>query len=436
MIRNRHFILLGVALYLVLILFEHFHITHSVSDAIAQKIHVPAKQEVKAKSKQLAETKNEQLLNTNATNCIPLPPPQANIPRIYVHIGPHKTGTTSLQDYLACNTQFLKRQNTYYLGKINMYDVKGCIMVPPDFFRPLIQTPSYQALSKLKYIMHYYQSRGKNVIMSSEDIFNIPKNHTDELFANLTHVYPVVGYRRYYEWLLSAYRFNYGEPKWYDLEVWRAWDGHDTIPSFREFVGMYNGRMHPTLEVVKKFHEMQQSTARPCFQVLNFHIGDITQEFMKLITPKDSVPTSVYMNVNDESKVYAVDSEVLALKLHRERKIHIVLSRRVVVDVIQYKMSLMYKNSTPPLNCLSFEEETALLETTKTAEKQILPDYYNSPAGKSMLEVAFRQASEINAFCNIDLDEMLKDPSWEKLLIKFKAGKLRQDDFKPLSQPK
>ena len=430
MMQNRHFILLSVSLYLVLIFYEYMRIVENLRDTITQNLHDPVSQIKGSVKQQLVET----TLNSNDANCIPLPPPQANIPRIFIHIGPHKTGTTSLQDYLACNTEFLKRYNTHYLGKINMYDVKGCTMVPPDFLRPLIQTPSYQALSKLKYIVHYYQSRGKNVIMSSEDIFNIPRNQTDALFANLTHVYPVVGYRRYYEWLLSAYRFTYGEPKWYDLEVWRAWDGHDTIPSFREFVEMYNGRMHPTIEVSNKFRDMQHSTVKPCIQVLNFHNGDVTKEFMKLITQKDSVPTSVYTNVNDESKMFAVDSEVLALKLHREGKIHMVLSRRVVVDVIQFKLSLMYKNSTPPLSCLSPQEENSLLETTKTTEKQILPNYYGSPAGKSMLETAFREKSGTNAFCNIDFDEMLKDPSWVKLLIKLKAGKLRQSDFKPILQ--
>jgi hypothetical protein len=49
---------------------------------------------------------------------------------------------------------------------------------------------------------------------------------------------------------------------------------------------------------------------------------------MKLITTKESIPASFYTNFNDESKIFHVDAEMLALKeLHREGKIHIMLSR-------------------------------------------------------------------------------------------------------------
>ncbi|KAL3774490.1 hypothetical protein ACHAWO_007010 [Cyclotella atomus] len=367
---------------------------------------------------------NEQLPITE--NCLPLPPPHANVPRVFVHIGPHKTGTTSIQDYFACNTEFLKQHNTYYLGKINMYDVKKCIQVPPDFLRPIIQTPSFQGLAKLRYMMHHYTSQGSNVIMSSEDIFNVPKNYTDELFVNLTHVYPVVGYRRYHEWLLSSYRFTFGEPKWYDMERWRNWDGHDNIPTLAEFITQFSNRMHPTLESLRKFYEMSQSTVRSCPQVLNFHSGDVTKEFMKLITEEDSIPASFYTNVNDESKIFAVDAEMLALKLHREGKIHIVLSRRVVVDVIQHKLAMLYKNSTPPLECLTSKEQRLLLEATKAAESQLLV-YFQKPRND-------KPVSKIDTrFCNINLTEMLEQPEWRNLMKKFKTGKLRQDDFKPVN---
>lgn len=74
---------------------------------------------------------------------------------------------------------------------------------------------------------------------------------------------------------------------------------------------------------------------------------------MKLIKLEDSVPASVFTNVNNERRPYSVDSGILALKLYRRFKVHNdVLSRRVVVDVLQHKMSLVYSNSAPPLDCL------------------------------------------------------------------------------------
>jgi hypothetical protein len=423
MFQSKYFIITGFSFYLLLIVYEHLYITNSLTSTQIDNIW----------NGPFNQVSNERQL-PNASDCLPLPPPFAKVPRIYVHIGPYKTGTTALQDYLACNTDFLKKQNTYYLGKINMYDVKRCNLVPPDFLRPLIQTPSLQVFSKLRYVMHHFRKQGGNVILSSEDIFSISKNYTSELFANFTHVYPVVGYRRYHDWLLSSYRFTFGEPKWYEMEMWKAWDGHNEIPTFRSFVGQYINKMHPTLESLHKFYEMQQPSAmQPCPQILNFHLGDVTKEFMKLITTTDSVPMPVYTNVNDERKLYAVDSEILALKLYGENKIHMLLSRRVVVDVLQHKLFLLYENSNPPLDCLSPEEERALLEATKSSEKHIIPELYDSQEGEAKLEADFRNASNRNVFCNIDLNTMLKEPPWEKLLLKLKAGKLRQDDFRPIA---
>jgi len=312
-----------------------------------------------------------------------------------------------------------------------MYDVVKCDTVPPDFLRPLIQTPSYQGLSKLQYMIHHYRKRGSNVIMSSEDLFDMPNNYTIELFANVTTVYPVVGYRRHYEWLLSSYRFNYGEPKWYDMDKWRSWDGHDDIPTFRMFAKQYRDKIHPTIESLNKFYEMQQTKkVKTCPQILNFHLGDVTNEFMKLIT-LDDVPTSVFTNVNDERRLYSVDSEILALQLYRQMKVHNVLSRRVVVDVLQHKMSLVYSNSTPPLDCLNSADEDVLLKQTKAAEKQILPEFYHSPSGESTIDKEFQNAIDKKLFCNINLHEMLRDPVWDQTLLRLRKGRLRLDDFKP-----
>eukprot|EP00956_Cyclotella_meneghiniana_P026085 scaffold55597_cov68-Cyclotella_meneghiniana.AAC.6 len=215
------------------------------------------------------------------------------------------------------------------------------------------------------------------------------------------------------------------------MDKWRSWDGHDDIPTFRMFAKQYRDKIHPTIESLNKFYEMQQTKkVKTCPQILNFHLGDVTNEFMKLIT-LDDVPTSVFTNVNDERRLYSVDSEILALQLYRQMKVHNVLSRRVVVDVLQHKMSLVYSNSTPPLDCLNSADEDVLLKQTKAAEKQILPEFYHSPSGESTIDKEFQNAIDKKLFCNINLHEMLRDPVWDQTLLRLRKGRLRQDDFKP-----
>ena len=418
MINSDKLLVLGISIYLLLILNEHILIVRNASQSESNEFpslqtHTPLK------------------LNKD---CMQLPPtPKA--PRVYLHIGPAKTGTTSIQDYLACNTEFLKDHNTHYLGKVNPNDIKKCGSVPPDFFRPLIQYPSIERMEKLREMMIWYQNKSQSVIISSENVFDIPKDLTDELFANMALVFPVIGYRRYYDWLLSSYRFNY-EPKWYDIGQWRSWDGHESIPTFRSFISQHRKEeeVHPTLAVMQNYtRTIQQSTSiKSCPQILNVHAGDVTQQFMTLITGKmDSLPISVHTNVNDEErKLYWVDAEILALKLHSEGRLALVLTRRIVVNVLQHKMSLLYnKNVTPPLDCLSTNEEEALLKATKLTEKQIVPEFFSSPLGEAALETEFRDASDRKVFCNINFDEMLKDQAWDKVLLKLKSGRLQQSDF-------
>eukprot|EP00804_Cyclotella_cryptica_P021393 CCRYP_021020-RA/>CCRYP_021020-RA protein AED:0.13 eAED:0.13 QI:163/1/1/1/0/0/2/106/489 len=406
--------------------------------------------------------------------CVPLSS-YSSPPRIYLHIGPHKTGTTSLQDYLACHTDFLAQHHTHYLGKINPNDVKPCRSVPtPDLLRPLIQHPSPKVVERLRRAVSFHLSRNHSVILSSEDMTEIPPgllvealSLTEDVNRTTFQIVPVVGYRRYHEWMVSLYRFQY-EPHWYDLDRWREWEEEEeedgeSIPTFRTFVNRWNeeGRVHPTLEtwfnvstLLAQFTELSttaKSTAAAattiilsCPQILNLHTkDDMTTSFLKLITNTtnpSTFPPPWHTNVHIP-KPYAIDAERLALKLYREKRLAPVLPRRVVVNVLQNKMALLYPKSSngtttttttivPPLDCLTNKEEEALLRLTRVAEERIVPEFFYNGGGNVSLEEEFREmAREQTAFCNVRLEEMLQESGWDTMLMKLKMGRLREEDF-------
>ncbi|KAL7476202.1 hypothetical protein ACHAW6_002080 [Cyclotella cf. meneghiniana] len=382
----------------------------------------------------------------HAVNDRCLPVSSSPTPRIYLHIGPHKTGTTSLQDYLACNTQFLAQHRTHYLGKINPNDVKACPSVPPDLLRPLLQNPSARAAKQLQTAVAFHLSRNHSVILSSEDMLDIsPALLAEALSLSTTPavpIVPVVGYRRYHEWLSSLYRFRY-EPHWYDLDRWREWDDDDddddhAIPTMRSFVTPWieERRVHPTLGRLRNFSSFVAATAwTTCPLVLNLHSDrDITTSFLERITdaPPSAMPPPRRANVRMRED-YAVDAERLALRLRREGKLAAVLPRRVVVDVLRNQMRSLYSKAdvgvVPPLDCLGEEEEEALLRATREAERDVVSEFYRR-GGKDELEKEFREmAGERHEFCNVNLEEMLQEPGWEIILWKLKMGRLREEDF-------
>ncbi|KAL7516143.1 hypothetical protein ACHAWX_001189 [Stephanocyclus meneghinianus] len=372
-----------------------------------------------------------------------LPVSSSPTPRIYLHIGPHKTGTTSLQDYLACNTEFLAQHRTHYLGKINPNDVKACPSVPPDLLRPLLQNPSARAAKQLQTAVAFHLSQNHSVILSSEDMLDIsPALLAEALSLSTTPavpIVPVVGYRRYHEWLTSLYRFRY-EPHWYDLDRWREWNDDDdddgSIPTLRSFVTPWiaERRAHPTLERLQNFSSFVVAWTT-CPLVLNLHADrDVATSFLEQITdaPPSSMPPPWRANVRIREE-YAVDAEILALRLRREGKLAAVLPRRVVVDVLRNKMRSLYWKAdvevVPPLDCLGEEEEEALLRATREAEREVVSEFYRR-GGKDELEKEFREmAGERHEFCNVNLEEMLQEPGWETILWKLKMGRLREEDF-------
>lgn len=347
--------------------------------------------------------------------------------RIFVHVGPPKTGTTTLQDYFACNTATLLQYKTHFLGKVNPKDVKTCVQVPKDFIRPVIQYASQKGLSYLRTEIKNITSQNESVILSDEDFGTVSVPLLNELFANMTQVIPIVVYRRYHEWLLSLYNFHY-KPKWYDKKSWNKWDGHtiDAIPTFRAFLNQQDYMTHPTLQLYNKFSRtVEGATGHPsCTQVLNLHEGEIVQEFIALFAGTNEsklFPQPTKSNVNQHLP-YSVDMERLALKLVHEGKVDITTPRRQFVSMLHHQLNSLYfyRNTTPPLDCLSEDEENSLLQKTKDAERGLVPDYFGTERGEPMLETGFHKMRDEKAFCNVDLDRMLGEDGWADFLAKSK----------------
>lgn len=170
-----------------------------------------------------------------------------NLSHLYVHIGPHKTGTTTIQDLLARHYQVLLEQdNVVFLGKINkeMEDA-GFVSRKHDKVRQLVQwmmaaddndgpddaarvgrkrkrgrnSRNSSSMDVLQTALQECAKNHQHVILSNEafsDVANSRYPHMVAKFVRRLHqiadglfdVHVVLVYRRYYDWLPSLYKYR------------------------------------------------------------------------------------------------------------------------------------------------------------------------------------------------------------------------------------
>lgn len=358
-------------------------------------------------------------------------------PAIFIHVGPPKTGTTSVQDFFACRSVRLQEQhNTFYYGKVNNKSLKTqCPKnIPNDFVRPVVQYHRQPAAIRLQQEVERRLFSNQSVIMSDED-FGRVTDQVQTMLAGINrtlafHVAPVIAYRRYNEWLVSLYHYAH-KPQWYQPD-WAKWNLNDAthrIPTFRSFWHTHQNITHPSISLAEQFESLLKETLAThnytivCPQILNIHKGSLIQEFVSLLPSaanhSANVVDAVHAN-KDTNLPFAVDSERLASKLKREGSIHERWGRRMVVEKLRAHMQTLYTNITIVMNpkfvdCLTLEEEQALLNKSLQAASAMLP-----PASleeeHAAIQQSFEKARSDGVFCNVQLDELVKEEGWKPFL--------------------
>ena len=218
-------------------------------------------------------------------------------PFLYLHLGPHKTGTTTIQNLLALYHEELLQDDVVYLGKINE-EMKLNYPLSNDIVRPLRafidgKSGAQQALLRLKRKLVQCSKRSQNVVMSNEylsDIFRlrIEFGRRLERFHMIMdpffQVRVVLSYRRYPDWLYSLYNYavvmDSGSDKWPSSKEQRQDDINDRgnkiydyrgnnfqmarirTPSVREFMVFPSARSRIE-QLIKVYAPQQEVSSSP-----------------------------------------------------------------------------------------------------------------------------------------------------------------------------
>ena len=363
---------------------------------------------------------------------------------LFIHVGPVKTGSTSIQCNLQVNP-FLKVDSYYFLGKMD----RQCAPTKHRLVRPQKEFMHVQAFV-FQYIkrgwfqqevhLPYRQSfieemnqrnrHGIQTILSGEefcgilglpdDLFQLFANLLDELEQEVT--FQVV-YRDFFEWAVSRYSFyelwHFPVDKFqgrsmasilddkvvdvFAVANTKACSPHDIwayfnskLPAFRKKVRVEVFNMHGEGDVGNRYVCSLPNAQNACeASMKNLHLGT-------------SRPTNMNLLHSDRIAAAAWKAEMFynaSMLKTRRREIN-----QVIQDHVQNHLNSSFIDL--PLECLSEEQLESLLQVSLRYGEDMLGNDFNAENMKSK----FQKQIEQKKFCSVNVSAVLLDPDWQNFL--------------------
>ncbi len=359
-------------------------------------------------------------------------------PKLILHIGVMKTGTTYIQLELLRK----KRWNRVYKKLLlDGYEVITQEYAPRVFERVIDECLlkgddcNYKLWQDL---LDMYKSakewNGKDNILQCLETFSmIPKpfnNYTRELFHSLGDSYDVrivVFYRRLYEWIASLYT-QYRKPFMFrtrDMDnPWKQdYDNVDDIKLISDWLEdiLDSNSFH---YITSNKNEFEDIFGPEKVSVLDYHAHEsdgIEVEFIckgvpnatqackeaKIIVEEQKDDPSKVVRRNTGEK-YLLDHDLLIIEAFREKLL--TGGRHNATLVLQHKLEEMNMSITElPKKCVSPERQLWLRQTAEFAETR----YSSKPLSRAQLETLFLEYKE--KLCSIDAKSVLANMTWRNL---------------------
>lgn len=353
-------------------------------------------------------------------------------PLFVLHVGPPKTGTTTIQWYAGEHQQLLEMDNIHYLGEYKESEVDvhhlcfSCIMQKDEQCRKM--------WGELERALEFHHSENHNVLISDENFsrFGNAQQEQEYLWKYLMpmiskkwNVRVLFTYRRYYEWVPSWY-YEYYNPngaRGKKKKRFLLWPESRSrgIPSFSKY---FEGFMKESYDMVSSLEKWKQHFED--VRVLNMHNGgdnietffcDLIPEakhFCKTLKSKEKSESST----KNQSASKDLHFDMLAVEAYIRGwvKKDIGLSRTDVRRAVEkHTKKLGYKTLQDfPIACLSKKQTDKLLELSVSLESQLVPEFHSSLQGEAELRSGFARAVEANKFCSIDVGSAFKDERLQK----------------------
>mmetsp|Transcript_7788 Transcript_7788/g.16786 ORF Transcript_7788/g.16786 Transcript_7788/m.16786 type:complete len:470 (-) Transcript_7788:27-1436(-) len=350
---------------------------------------------------------------------------QSNEPYVLLHIGPHKTGTTTLQNFLVSahskDLPFLKADNLVIpseedlpgtFHKMPMLNFAHCMLKNYKKDGGQLNVGMCNRIRKTfpPFLEKSYNA-SKNVIIVAEDL-DRPTVDFDRIRYYLkpyTRIKIVATYRRLHDWLLSFYN------QIIDLYMGKYASGEEEYPSFVEWVQQQYEDFHSrhTVELIKRYKQNGFLEVG----VVNIHDETTTlmQNFFCNHVPNAKETCLVIRNgmwnTTKSNVGGSHEYERLIIKARYQGKFKYPMDKKGAEKLSRKLVKIMNKAQRGlvdhlGLQCLPDDLALELMKTEMKHEREFFPEWYEMRGGDIGLKIDFEKVSRTK-LCSLNVDKIL-----------------------------
>jgi len=387
-----------------------------------------------------------------------------NKPYLIVHIGPSKTGTSTLQHDSCDFEEALALDNYIYGGRYSkreyhqasfILDEDVCLYETEAYLLNFTSTKNHTENKAIdvpcwkEKISKFNKFSNSNFVISDEAFSYYATNKKNlKYYAALNTVlssdwnlFYVVTYRRYAEWLLSAIKENNPKAKCSGRESeWDSYDSNDRQKHGRcediwnKVKGLagrpdYNTGRYLNIDNTTLY---LQAAGIP-FTILNFH-GEkhITEAFycdsiqstphaclqslkQKTVSNAKTILESTCSIIVNEAKMRGLMVTTMTNTNYDKKN---QTRHEATISCVDFMERNQVSHADLPLICPRRIELEKLLDKSLKFEALMVPDFFKSDKGESMHRNSFwKMVDEKKELCNVNVDELLKGKkSWGDVL--------------------
>ena len=333
-------------------------------------------------------------------------------PKAILHVGPRKTGSSSIQKALKQDAYGLSKHN-FELFPHHHRLLALCLLMNDDFLENTIWakecSDESDTIGEMQVRIANAYSQGKDVVVPSEALgkakhVNITKIR--QLFSDFD-VHIVVVYRRYFEWIVSNINFLYAQKN--RGESWPAEDTIDqnivSLLTKEEIKNLY--MRFSFLEVYRKYGQEKTFTMHK----LNFQADkNIVKSFFCLgffnnTRACNAESRQEHYRVNTARSV-AYNHIAIAAKKAGLLEVHKNLTRREATVVLRsyFEDTLGLNEADLPKYCMEERELNLLKRISVLSETLAFPRFYNEEEFDSRLDIYSK-----TKLCSVNTTKVLDD---------------------------
>jgi hypothetical protein len=399
----------------------------------------------------IAPVQSKRNKNKNAISSGENPSKNATIdphrPLLILHVGPPKTATTTLQNFLSHYRTLLRQDNYDFVGTFpgeNMDHNPFLSGVGRSCGRSVHRAIMHgkkpmdvACWARMKKELAKSRQTGVNIILSEENL-SVDTYSLRPIFELLVQeqewsVKIVVAYRRFHEWIISA-KNQAERPSSRQLRRnrWTQQSGLPTLPHYPYIEEVINGsRQMPmwyTDNVVRRYEEAGFDSNDVV--VWNLHANDysniVESFFCDVLTGAvKTCAESQRLRAKDIPRAnpsMPLEYDMLAVAAAEQGLVNLTFVRANVAIVAQVQQEHFLGKTARDfaMKCLPRHELEPLLQTAIQYESELLPEFHSSKLGRVALKASFELAVQDKKYCSVDTETVLQDPAWQAFFQNLK----------------